>query len=351
MQYGVALYSSPVFLLVSIGLFWWGTHPQSIGRRNGVLVLASLCAALAATFAVFSLFPSSRVDGSLLGMTVGGAGGFVLLVWILAVRFLRLTERIDQVESKLRDRDREVGELRQQLKELSHKQDPRPLERTQTYLFRLSVSERRADRRLGIVTGDIRRVRVADVWVNSENTDMRMARTQESAISGLIRYESARRDGTGHIIEDIIADELERQIADRRPVPAGTVVMTSAGELTRWGVRGVAHVASVQGEPGAGFQPVREVGRCVFNVLEAIDAASIGSGLVVLFPLLGAGHGGGPVQQIADAMVSAAVQYLSRTDESTIGTVLLLAYTDQELTACRAVLDAIPGLSDLTIDR
>lgn len=352
MQYGVALYSSPVFLLASIGLFWWGTRPLSVGRRNGMLVLAWLCAALAATFAVFSLFPSSRVDGNLLGATVGGAAGFVLLVWIMAIRFSRLAERADRLESTLRDRDREVDELRDQLATLSRTQSPQPLERTETYLFLLSEVGGHANRHLGIVTGDIRRVRVADVWVNSENTDMRMSRTQDASISGVIRYEGSRRDRSGHVIEDRVADELELKTGDRRPVAAGTAVLTGAGELARWGVCMIAHVAAVHGEPGAGFRPVREIGRCVSNVLDAVDVAKGGgAGSVVLFPLLGTGHGGGSVRQTVEAMSAAAVQYLSSKRESAIETVLLLAYTDVELAECLAVLRAMPVLTDLHTER
>jgi hypothetical protein len=68
-----------------------------------------------------------------------------------------------------------------------------------------------------------------------------------------------------------------------------------------------------------------------------------------LFPLLGTGHGGGFVRPTVEAMAGAAVQYLSSEGESTIGTVLFLAYTDGELAACRTVLDEIPGLSALTV--
>jgi hypothetical protein len=44
-------------------------------------------------------------------------------------------------------------------------------------------------------------------------------------------------------------------------LPAATIV-TGPGELRRYQVRHVVHVATVQGEPGAGFHQMRDVSRC-----------------------------------------------------------------------------------------
>lgn len=210
---------------------------------------------------------------------------------------------------------------------------PRALETSEIHMYR--VLDASAERHIGIVTGDLRRARCAQVWVNPENTAMRMSRVEELSVSAIVRYEGARRDAAGRVTIDLIADELDRRVSSRRPVPAGTVIITGAGDLARRGVRYIAHSAAVQGEPGGGFRQVREVGRCVTAVLAAIDqlADPVDS---VLFPLLGAGQGGGDPAATAKVLVGATVDYLAATPTSAITAVYLLAYTDIELVACRA---------------
>ncbi|WP_158851420.1 macro domain-containing protein [Saccharothrix deserti] len=210
---------------------------------------------------------------------------------------------------------------------------PRPLETNRTHLYRLDGGG--VERRLGVVTGDLRRVRSAQVWVNPENTEMRMARVDEFSVSAIIRHEGARRDATGRITSDLIVDELDRLVGSRRPVPAGTAIVTGAGALARFGVRYVVHSAAVHGEPGAGYRQVREVGRCVTAVLAAIDRIDDHRPVEsVLFPLLGAGQGGGDPRKTAVVLTSAVTDYLAATPTSSIRTVHVLAYTDVELDAC-----------------
>ncbi|MFC7245228.1 macro domain-containing protein [Catellatospora aurea] len=194
---------------------------------------------------------------------------------------------------------------------------------------------------LGVVTGDIRQVRCADVWVNPENTDMIMARPQEFSVSAIIRYDGARRDEAGRITVDTIADELEKKVAPIRPVAPGTAIVTGAGELRqRNGVRYIVHTATVHGEPGTGFHPVRGIARCVENVLLELDGLDLDlpERSCVLFPLLGTGVGRGDVREHAGALTHSAANYLRSARRSRIGTVLFLAYTDLELQACLAAL-------------
>lgn len=197
---------------------------------------------------------------------------------------------------------------------------------------------------IGLVTGDIRRVTWADVWVNSENTEMRMSRFEENSISAIIRFEGALRDAGGHVVRDDIADELERAVAERRPVPAGTAVVTGAGGLAaRNGVRHVVHVAAVRGEPGEGYRPVADLGRCVTNALLAVEKLS--GVATILFPLLGAGVAGGAAGPTARTMVGAALDHVSGARRSQLTTIYLLASTAEERDACRRVMTAVPLLS------
>ena len=41
---------------------------------------------------------------------------------------------------------------------------------------------------IGMITGDIQNIKEIDVWVNSENTNMQMARHFDRSISATIRY-------------------------------------------------------------------------------------------------------------------------------------------------------------------
>jgi O-acetyl-ADP-ribose deacetylase (regulator of RNase III) len=219
------------------------------------------------------------------------------------------------------------------------------LEYTDVFLFRVAAPTGTPKRYVGIVSGDLRRVRYADVWVNSENTMMRMARFEEFSVSSIIRYEGSVRDEFGSVVVDTIAEELARKVAGRVPVPPATAVVTGAGELNRNGVRHIVHVAGVHGDPGAGFRQVREVGRCVINVLAELDRlGEDAQARTVLFPLLGVGQGGGALEPTVDALVNAAIDHFAAIPHTKVGTVLFLAYTDAELRCCKRVFIRHPRL-------
>jgi O-acetyl-ADP-ribose deacetylase (regulator of RNase III)/transcriptional regulator with XRE-family HTH domain len=194
---------------------------------------------------------------------------------------------------------------------------------------------------IGTVTGDIRRVRCADVWVNPENTEMVMARFNEFSVSSIVRYEGALLDDGGQVVDDRIADELTRKVAGRTPVLPGTAILTGAGELARYQVKFVIHVAAVQGEPGAGYRQIVEIGRCVTNAMSEVDKIDARPALTtILFPLLGAGHGGGDLKATISALVGSAIDYFTSTPFSHLTTAYFLAYTDAEVAACERLLTA-----------
>jgi O-acetyl-ADP-ribose deacetylase (regulator of RNase III) len=218
---------------------------------------------------------------------------------------------------------------------------PRALDSSDVRLYRPAGIGGPHRRYVGIVTGDLRRVRCADVWVNSENTEMLMARFDEFSVSSIIRYGGARRDDVGRVVGDCIAAELERKVAGRRPVPAGTAIVTGPGELRRSNVGHVVHVAAVQGEPGVGFRQVREIGRCVTSVLAEVDSIEARPPpRTVLFPLLGVGHGGGELEPTISSLAGAVVDYFAATPGTRITAVYFLAYTDTELAACETFFAA-----------
>ncbi|GIE32783.1 hypothetical protein Ait01nite_058280 [Actinoplanes italicus] len=200
---------------------------------------------------------------------------------------------------------------------------------------------------LGIRPGAIERVRDIDIWVNSENTDMTMARINEFAISSVIRYHGAVRDTAGHVVDDVIANELEELVAGQRPVAPGAAFVTGSGLLAETnGVRRIIHVAAVHGEPGAGFRQVRHLPAGVSNALRQAErlAAEDASLRTIIFPMMGAGVAGAPVPKTAADLVDAAVDHLAARPGTLLRGIYFLAYTDAERHALAEELGGHPAL-------
>jgi transcriptional regulator with XRE-family HTH domain len=220
-----------------------------------------------------------------------------------------------------------------------------PVPETIRFIYRLCEGlAAEGGRRIGIVTGELRRIRHVDIWINSENTDMKMSRIEDYTISAIIRYQGARRDAAGHVVEDTIANELARAASGICPVAAGTAIRTGSGQLaTTHNVRAIIHVAAVHGEPGAGYRQIRYVGQCVTNALTEIDRMpGYDQDVTVLFPMLGTGQGGGDIAHTAAVLVGAAADYLAATPVTRVSTVWFLAHRYDELAALQEVLAGNP---------
>ncbi|GAB2858023.1 hypothetical protein GCM10027176_70620 [Actinoallomurus bryophytorum] len=229
---------------------------------------------------------------------------------------------------------------------------PRPLDYTSVFKYRVSEPTR-PGATVSIVTGDIRRVRFVEIWVNSENTNMIMPRFEEFSTSAIIRFEGAVRDRAGHVVIDVIAEELAEKVNGHTPVAPGTAISTGSGELRNSnGVHNIVHVAAVQGEPGEGYRAVSNISRCVTNAMVEADRLLHNGSSVrsILFPLLGTGVGGGNKADTIRIMVNAAVGRLVEpdapisSDQSGIRDVYVLAYTDRELALCVDEFDRNPRL-------
>lgn len=108
-----------------------------------------------------------------------------------------------------------------------------------------------------VITGDIRERRDINVWVNSENTNMQMARFYDKSMSSIIRYEGAEKDENEEVLTDTIANELAQVVGGRQSVTPGTVYVTGSGALAQSrGVKKIFHAATVCGVPGSGYQTI-----------------------------------------------------------------------------------------------
>jgi O-acetyl-ADP-ribose deacetylase (regulator of RNase III) len=265
-------------------------------------------------------------------------------------QYLRLHHR-----SAERDIARLVAELRTLVPELcdqfpdadgSGRRSPEVAD-TRVHLFRLAEPIR-TPCQIGIVTGTLHRVRCADIWVNSENVGMEMSRPTEFSISAIVRYWGARRDRAGRVVEDLIADDLAAKLPNQRPVVPGTAVVTGAGALTESNnVHHVIHVAAVQGEPGAGFRQIHDIGRCVTNALAEADRLAVAGGpqaQTILFPLLGTGVAGADLTPTVHSLLDAAIGYLAATPTTALRVVYFLAYTEVELAVLKKIMHSSPRL-------
>jgi len=211
------------------------------------------------------------------------------------------------------------------------------------YLFSDNPSKR-----ITIITGDIQDRRNIDIWVNSENTNMQMARLYERGMSALIRYLGAKKDLVGEILEDTVAIELAGVMAGRESVNPSTVIPTNSGSLLEsHGVKKIFHAAAVMGtSPGDGYRSIPAIDQCITRSLGLADHPSLKEDELrtIAFPLMGTGTGGGDVFTIAPKLIQAAVSYLVATPQSTIENVFFLAWNLRDVEACTSALGKINEL-------
>lgn len=231
---------------------------------------------------------------------------------------------------KLRDTDSLVHQVlgeRISLQETSH-----PIKKCQVTEFSLRNA---SNKKICIITGDINGVKKADIWVNSENTNMQMARYYDKSISSIIRYLGARRNEvTNEVEDDTIFKELTEKMGKLNAVPPATVFVTNSGALEKThNVRKIFHVATVVGMIGRGYTPIANIGECITAALSKADSDSIKkAGLkTILFPTFGTGTGGGKPENIIPELIGSAISYLESNPDSIIEKVYFLAYSKEEL--------------------
>jgi O-acetyl-ADP-ribose deacetylase (regulator of RNase III) len=194
------------------------------------------------------------------------------------------------------------------------------------------------NKKIVVLTGDIQERRGIDVWVNSENTNMQMARFYDRGMSALIRYLGAKKDAFHVPIEDTIANELASMMKGRESVPPATVCSTTSGDLARThDVKRIFHAAAVVGTPGSGYVPIVDVEKCVTSALRLADSERMRS---IAFPMIGTGTGGADVSKVAPRLLQAAISYLGNSPATTVEIVYFVAWNQRDLDACFSALNA-----------
>jgi hypothetical protein len=229
---------------------------------------------------------------------------------------------------------------------------------------------------LHIASGDIAEIRNVDVFVNSENDYMQMARFFEShTVSSILRRRGARvKDGP---YQDTIQQELDWQLRDRaRPVQASEVFPTSAGgpdsELATINkARVILHVAAVQAVDAVGrvvpYQQPHQIKKSVHAVLATLAALNQDAGVFsplgtdqrkeqerlakankgrlesIIFPLLGTGQGGVDTAEVIDPMIDGMTGFLNDRDNRAVvddlKEIYICAYTQEDVEVVTAGLE------------
>lgn len=221
---------------------------------------------------------------------------------------------------------------------------PKRLSKKETYMYHLVNVP---GKQIGMITGDIQNIKEIDVWVNSENTNMQMARHFERSISATIRYLGAKKNIAGRIENDLIADEL-RALVGMCGVDPGYVIPTGSGELQKTNnVKKVFHAAAVIGQPGRGYKPITDINECIRNSLELVDSADMANEEIcsILFPLMGTGTTQLSALGIANLLIDTAVCYLEENPDSKVEKVYFLAYNEQDLELCKHIFVNDPRIA------
>jgi len=217
----------------------------------------------------------------------------------------------------------------------------RRLDKKSTYMYPLASAK---DKAIGIITGDLKKIDEIDVWVNSENTNMQMARHLELSISATIRYLGSKRDKAGRVVEDLISNEL-REAVGIGEGPAGVVIPTTSGELKKsHNVKRIFHAAAVTGQVGQGYRPIPEIADCIHNALRLMDSEEMAHENLhsILFPLMGTGITRLEAERIVDKLIGTAISYIEENPETKVQKVYFLAYHEGDLDLCKHYFDNEP---------
>lgn len=211
-----------------------------------------------------------------------------------------------------------------------------------TYCYRLNANK---EKKIAVITGDIMaHPEKIDIWVNSENTNMQMARYYDRSFSAVVRYNGAKKDDNEEIMEDSIAIQLANAKGNRETVNPFTVLVTDGGALAQSrAVKKIFHIAATVGVPGIGWKALTPVDTSISKCLRMADNRNEDLRSII-FPMLATGLGGLDVYEVAPQLIKAAISYLLAYPDSRIGTIYFTAWNGRDLEAC---INALDGLDEV----
>jgi O-acetyl-ADP-ribose deacetylase (regulator of RNase III) len=334
-------------ILIWLLLFFLGIRKKN-ERQSTTLAASVPFLALSIAMFLFLLFPGSTSSGVFFGISVSGAVALFMLAWYFGNQIFQKTLIIDRSIEELNQEKRKLQDELQALKRqgtpgITVEDLPHGIP------YKYQVRGKRG-KKIALITGRIEEVKIADIWVSSENTDMQMARFYDRSISGTIRYLGAKRDASLNVIDDIIAKELRNVVGTNKPVAPTAVFVTDSGELQKGNnVKKIFHVAAVHGEYGVGYKPVENIQYCVTNSLQRVETEDYRSlnFKSILFPLLGAGTAVGKPEKIAQYLIQAAVTYFETATNSQLEYIYFIARTNIERDACLATFQQLEQSGEL----
>jgi O-acetyl-ADP-ribose deacetylase (regulator of RNase III) len=292
---------------------------------------------------LFTLDVGSSAEGRISSFTVGGAFAAYLLTFFLATSLTSKAHKraTEQYNKELKEKNQELQEKNQELEWQITAMKPN---RIQGLIFDEFTIRGTKNRKLRVIGGQLRHINGIDLWVNSENTNMQMARWHDQSISGVIRYFGAKQEH-GDVTEDTIMNELQKEMGDKRSVNPATVLVTSAGELEKSnGVKRILHVASAFGHPGGGYQQITNLEDCITNVMRKADELNMDQPpgqkyKSILIPFIGTGTAGADYRNTAKRLLMTAASSLQERQESEINQVCFITPTDIQHNACLELLN------------
>ncbi len=215
----------------------------------------------------------------------------------------------------------------------------------ETYSYRLNANK---EKKIAVITGNIiAHPEKIDIWVNSENTNMQMARYYDRSFSAVVRYNGAKKDDNEEIIEDSIAIQLAEAKGNRETVNPFTVLVTDGGALEQsHGVKKIFHIAATIGVPGVGWAAIRPAYTSVSKCLRIADIRKEDLKSII-FPMLGTGIGGLDVYEVAPQLIKTAISHLIANPDSRIETIYFTAWNGRDLEAC---IDALDDMDEVEKD-
>lgn len=179
--------------------------------------------------------------------------------------------------------------------------------------------------RIQIRLGDITAQPDIDAIVNAANTDLVLG----SGVAGAIR----RKGG----------DEIDLQGRVKAPISLGEAAYTTAGRLPN---KYVIHAAAMGYRPEDARVPKRPgslssadiIRHCTLNCLRIADELGLNS---VAFPALATGVAAFPVDECADVMLGAVVDYAREHPDSGLKLAVFVLFTEEDRSVFQAKLDQI----------